>query len=129
MESFDLDCLSFDDEPYLAHDQPDRPFDTMTWLCECGDCLAALRREAVARPRLGLCLKTNSDRVLVTAEYLAETLEAGRGAAYLCYVADDWVREVFVPVGISDLPPPFRWWSLTLHEDRPNRAWRMKRPA
>jgi hypothetical protein len=102
-------------EPWVAHDDATRPFDTYTYLCSCTVCELALVREAAARPRLILCLKTNGDRILVTAEYLAETLAARHPAEALCYLRDDWVRAIFVPVN-GYLPRPARWWSLTLAE-------------
>lgn len=113
-------------EPWLAHEDLDRPFDRWTWLDDCASCLVALRREAAERPRRVLCLKTACDRVCVTAEYLAEVLEAGHRAEDLCYVRDDWVREIFV-VSDGALWPPARWWSLTLHEEN-QRAGRRGRP-
>ncbi len=103
-------------EPWVAHEDVARPFDRFTWLDDCGSCLVALKREAAERPRLLLCLKTACDRVCVTAEYLAEILESGHELEELCYVRDDWVREVFV-VADDALWPPARWWSLTLAEE------------
>jgi hypothetical protein len=102
--------------PWLAHEHPERRFDTWTWLCDCRGCLVALGAEAAARPRRILCIKTNGDRILVTAEYLYETLSAGGTTEDLCYMRDDWVREVFIPARGGRLPPPARWWSLTLWE-------------
>jgi hypothetical protein len=102
--------------PWVAHEDVERPFDRWSWLDDCATCLVALKREAAARPRRVLCLKTSCDRVCVTAEYLAEVLEAGHEVEELCYVRDDWVREVFV-VGDDALWPPARWWSLTLAEE------------
>jgi hypothetical protein len=104
--------------PWLAHEHPERPFDTWTWLDDCPACLLALRAEAAALPRRVLCLKTHMDRILVTAEYLCETLVAGHPTEHLCYMPDDWVREVFVPARGGRLPPPARWWSLTLWEEQ-----------
>ena len=104
------------EEPWLPHDWPERPFDQLTWIDDCRACVLALRAEAATRPRLVLCLKTNSDRILVTAEYAAEVLAAGRPLEDLCYVGNDWVREFFVPVS-GDLPPGVRWWSLAASED------------
>lgn len=103
-------------EPWLAHDDVSRPFDRWTWLDDCPSCVVALKREAVERPRLVLCLKTERDRLCVTAEYLSEVLEAGRPVEDLCYIEDDWVREVFV-VGDDALWPPARWRSLVLEEE------------
>jgi hypothetical protein len=102
-------------EPWMAGDHPGRPFDTGTWLDDCVECLIALEMEAAARPRTVVCLRTNCDRVLVTASYLAETLASGRTLESLCFVADDWVRDIFVPVN-GWLPSGDRWWSLTKWE-------------
>ena len=103
-------------EPWVAHEDVNRPFDRWTWLDDCATCLVALKREAAERPRLVLCLKTSFDRVCVTAEYLAEVLQAGHDAEYLCYDPEDWVREIFVTGG-GALWPPARWRSLTLDEE------------
>lgn len=112
-------------EPWLAHEDVDRPFDRWTWLDDCAVCLVALKREAAERPRLVLCLKTACDRVCVTAEYLAEVLQSGLEVEALFYVDDDWVRGVFV-VADNALWPPARWWSLTLAEEE-QRAGRRSR--
>lgn len=102
--------------PWVAHEDVERPFDRWTWLDDCATCLVALKREAAEHPRRVLCLKTHCDRVCVTAEYLTEVLEAGHDLEELCYVRDDWVREVFV-VADNALWPPARWWSLALQEE------------
>jgi len=104
-------------EPWLPHDYPERRFDIGTWLDDCCACVLALRAEAAMRPRLLLCLKTEADRILVTAEYAAEVLAAGRPLEELCYVTGDRIREVFVPV-TGRLRPQDRWWSLTATEER-----------
>jgi hypothetical protein len=65
-----------------------------------------------------LCLKTHMGRILVTGEYLCETLTAARPTEDLCYMPDDWAREVFVPARGGRLPPPARWWSLTRWEEQ-----------
>lgn len=103
-------------EPWLPHDCPERPFDIGTWIDDCHACVLALRAEAATRPRLVLCLKTEADRILVTAEYAAEVLAAGRPLEDLCYVKGDRIREVFVPV-TGRLRPTDRWWSLTATEE------------
>lgn len=101
---------------WVAHERPERPFERGMWLCDCGACLLALRAEVVVRPRTPLVLKTNFDRIIVTAELLLEALETTGEAESLCYVSDDWVRETFVaePPGLL---PPARWWSMTCRED------------
>jgi hypothetical protein len=103
------------EEPWVAHEAPDRPFDAWMWLDDCKACTQALAREAIDRPRLVFCLKTSADRINVTAEYLHKTLATGESFDSLCYVDDDWVREVFVVNG--SLPPTVDWQSLTLHEE------------
>lgn len=103
------------EEPWIAHDAPDRPFDAWMWLDDCSVCLEALKREAADRPGLVLRLKTSADRVWVTAELLAETLSRGEELESLCYVEGDWVREVSVVGG--SLPPGVTWRSLTLVEE------------
>lgn len=103
------------EEPWIAHESPGRPFDPWMWLCDCAVCLEALKREAADRPGLVLRLETNADRVWVTAELLYETLSRGETAESLCYVEDDWVREVSVVGG--SLPPGVSWRSLTLVEE------------
>ena len=111
------------DEPWLACESPDRPFDAWMWLCDCDICLRALQREAADRPRLTFCLKTYADRVYVTAERLCEAMSSGQAAESLCYVEDDWVREVFVVD--RELPVGMDWWSLTLAEETGESAeWR-----
>jgi hypothetical protein len=105
-------------EPWMPHEQPERPFDEGTWICECGACRMALRAEATFSPHTPLCIKTGFDRVIVSAEYLAETFAAGEVIESLLYVVDDWVREVFVPVGSWRWQSTrTRWWSLMRHED------------
>jgi hypothetical protein len=103
-------------EPWLPHDFPERPLDHGAWLDDCRACLLTLRAQAATRPRLLLCLKTDADRILVTAEYAAEVLAAGRPLEDLCYVSGDRIREVFVPA-TGRLRPMDRLWSLTAAED------------
>lgn len=105
-------------DPWLPHEHPERPFDEGTWICDCGACRLALRAEATYSPHTPLCIKTSFDRVIVSAEYLAETLAADRPIESLLYVAEDRVREIFVPVGSWRWKATTtRWWSLMLHED------------
>ena len=111
----------------MAHDCPERHFDHGTWLDDCRGCVLALRAEAFTRPRLVLCIKTDADRILVTAEYAAEVLADGRPLEELCYVAGDRVREVFVPTAAS-LDPSDRWWSLTAAEETTRALKAAERP-
>jgi hypothetical protein len=103
--------------PWVAHERPDQPFDRWTWIDDCDVCAQALEREAAVNPRRVACLKTSADRIYVTAELLHEVLARGDEFEALCYVADDYVREVFI-VGDDALTPPARWWSLCRHEDQ-----------
>lgn len=112
-------------EPWIAHEEPERPFDVGTWLCDCGSCRLALAAEARRHPTGLLCLKTGFDRIVLTAEYLHQVLDAGQPLESLLYVPDDYVREVFVPVN-AWLPGGVRWRSITCMDDE-KRAGR--RPA
>lgn len=103
------------EEMWIAHEAPERAFGYGMWLDDCPVCVEALEREAAERPRLLFCLKTNCDRVVVTADLLSETMSRGEAAESLCYVEDDWVREVFVVDG--ELPRSVRWWSQTAVEE------------
>jgi hypothetical protein len=105
-------------DPWLPHEQPERPFDEGTWICGCPACDLALQAEAVYSPFTPMCIKTGFDRVIVSAEYLAETIAADQSVESLLYVRDDWVREIFVPIGSWRWKAAAtRWWSLMLHED------------
>ena len=100
------------EEPWIAHEEPDRPFDVWMWLDDCEVCREALKREADEHPRLVFCLKTGMDRIWVTAEALHETCSQREEIESLCYVEGDWVREVCVVDG--SLPPSVSWRSLIL---------------
>lgn len=102
--------------PWIAHEDIDRPFDGWTWIDDCPTCMLALKREAAQRPRLVLCLKTCGDRVYVTADLLNEVVSAEETFESLCYLADDWVREVFV-VDDAALSSTMCWRSLTRDEE------------
>lgn len=102
-------------EPWLAHHHPTRRFSSDTRLDACAACATALAREARRQPRLALCLKTQFDRVYVTAEYLDETVRTHGAFDLLLAVAGDAVREVFVTAR-QVLWPPARWRSLIVDE-------------
>jgi hypothetical protein len=99
-------------EPWVAHDEPERPLAYGAWLCDCEACALALQATALHEPRLPIVLKTGSDRVVVTAEYADQVWATMGGLEPLCYVRRDYLREVFVGQWTwwngSD-----RWWSLT----------------
>lgn len=100
---------------WMAHEEPERPFGWGMWLCECEPCRLALRATVAVRPDLPFVLKSDADRVLVTARLLLDTLDRHGEAEALLYVADDWVREIFVANG--PVPDGAAWWSLTRAED------------
>jgi len=56
----------------------------------------ALEVEARHRPTLKLCLKTRSDRIVITAGRLAEHLRAAGDMTDLVRLDGDSIREVFV---------------------------------
>jgi hypothetical protein len=111
---------------WLAHEDPDRPFDEWTWLDSCDRCRDALAREAGARPRRVLCIQTTTDRMYVTAAYLHEVVGGGADASLLCWVDGDMVLAVFV-VTDDRLWPPARWRSLR-YEETERDAGRTPRP-
>ena len=61
-------------------------------------------------------VKTESDRLLVTSDILAEVLMAGKQLDALVYVEGDRVRSVYVPTG-GWLPGRQRWMSSRCEED------------
>jgi hypothetical protein len=40
------------DDPWVPHEQPDRPFDSLTWLHDCDVCNVGGARRALARRRV-----------------------------------------------------------------------------
>lgn len=97
-DDYDDEYDELDDELgdcWIAHDQPDRPFSFGMWLCECAACFHALRGEVASRPDTAMVLKTERDRIVVTARQLLDTMEVGP-VELLCTHPDDRVREVFV---------------------------------
>ena len=97
---------------WVAHEEPERPLAYGAWLCDCEACRIALQVAAVHGPRLPIVLKTDSDRIVVTAEYASEVWAAMGGLSPLCYVQRDYLREVFVGSWWPAMPSE-RWWSLT----------------
>lgn len=112
----ELDTL-FDDI-WVVHEHPDRPLDRKALLCGCRRCRTTLQRTAVESPHFVLGVKTYCDRLLVTAEYLVDVMTRDRSLSELFYVADDGLREIYIPVAGGWLPPGQRWWSMTCDEDR-----------
>jgi hypothetical protein len=102
-------------EPWVAHEQPERPLAWGAWLCDCDGCRLALVAASLHEPRLPIVLKTGGDRVVVTAEYAAEVWQAMGGLEALCYVQRDHIREVFVGQWWPAMPSE-RWWSLSRAE-------------
>src|ERR687897_724389 len=59
-------------EPWEVHEHPGRPLDEGAIICACVACEAAIYAQAERTPRMPLGLATTADRLVVTAEYLAE---------------------------------------------------------
>ncbi len=104
-------------EPWEVHEHPGCSLDEGAILCACVTCEAAIYAQAERTPRMPMGLATGSDRLVVTAEYLAEVMAVDRTVAPLLYVSDDYVRRLFVPVDSWWFFRSRRWWSLTCHED------------
>ena len=91
---------------WVAHEQPERPFEYGMWLCECHGCLVALRAEAAERPGTLLVLKTCFDRVSATVELALAVIEVDGSLGGLLSVPGDYIREVFVaPAGCTAEKP------------------------
>ena len=108
-----LGCL----EPvklWAAHDQPERPLEPGAWLCRCDTCLVALRATAVRNPRCPLLVRTSFDRIVITAEYLAEVWRRDPWLDGVLYQPGDFIRDI--GVATRELPSPSRWWSRCLAE-------------
>ncbi|MET1003665.1 MAG: hypothetical protein ABWZ15_17770, partial [Acidimicrobiia bacterium] len=119
-------------EPWLVHEHPDRALDEWARLCACNVCTAALIERGRREPRAIIAIRTESDRLVVTSDLLAEALQADSSLASLLYVESDRVRELYVPVGAAPLPSPQRWWSATCaaddqHAGRPATRYRVPR--
>src|SRR5688572_29999652 len=103
-------------EPWAVHELTYRPADDGAMLCSCAGCNEALDVTAQTRRDFVLGIKTNCDRILVTAEYFVEAMHEDPSLRTLMYVEGDWVRGVYVPVGAPPLDAG-RWWSQTCHAD------------
>ena len=101
-------------EFWVAHDHPERPFDGGVFLCECDACRFALEAAARANPRFTFVIRSNLDRVGVTADHLLEVWQRDECIERLLYLEGDWIRDV--GAGTRELPSDARWWSLTLEE-------------
>lgn len=77
-------------------------------LCECQACVVALRAEVAVRPRTAFVLKTNFDRIVVTAERLLHAIEVDGSIDTLLFMQTDWVREVFVCSGSLPLTEDYQ---------------------
>lgn len=102
------------DEFWVGHDHPERPFDGGIFLCDCDACRLALEAAVRVNPRFTFMIRTNSDRVAVTADYLLEVWQRDGEIDALMYVPGDWIRDV--GAATNELPAPARWWSLTMDE-------------
>ena len=113
------DVVSLPDPSPLweAHEHPDRPLDPGAMLCSCVTCEAMIRAQAERTPAMGIALATGCDRIVVTAEYLAEVMAVDRTLAPLLYVRDDYVRRLYLPVDGWCFFPPERWWSEACRDD------------
>jgi hypothetical protein len=113
------DIVSLPDPSPLweAHEHPDRPLDPGAMLCSCVTCEAMILAEAERAPRMAIALATGCDRIVVTAEYLAEVMAVDRTLAPLLYVRDDYVRRLYLPVDGWWFFPPERWWSQACRDD------------
>lgn len=105
------------EEMWVAHDDPTRPLDPLVEFCDCLGCQAALRAQAERDPEFVIGLKTCCDRILVTVEYLVETMDGDLDLEALLYMEDDYVRSLFIPVEYQRMTEGARWWSLARHED------------
>jgi len=73
--------------------------------------------QAERTPGTGIALATGCDRIVVTAEYLAEVMAVDHTLTPLLYVRDDYVRRLYLPVDGWWFFPPERWWSQACRDD------------
>lgn len=104
------------DELWALHDHPDRQLDEYALIFACNMCRGALVERGQHEPRSLIAVKTESDRLLVTADLLAEVLEGDAKISALVYIQGDRVRELYVPTS-GWLPPRQRWRSSRCEED------------
>lgn len=106
-------------EFWVAHDQPERPFDRGVLVCDCDACRIAVQAAARSNPRFTLVIRTNLDRIAVTVDHLLEVWARDGCIEGLLYLDGDWIRDV--GAATCELPGDSRWWSLTLEERRGRR--------
>ena len=112
------------DEPWHAHDHPERPLDQWCWLCTCPSCQVALRATATVRPRLALVVGSAADRLVVTAELAASAWARDPTLDRFVHVDGDTIHEVHVAAGAPDVPPAYDWGSLVATDAGDPRAFR-----
>jgi hypothetical protein len=98
----------------VAHEHPEQPLGPGVRLCNCKACLFALQASVRRNPRSTLLIRTSFDRIVVTADYLAEVWEGDGWIDGLLYQPGDWIRDV--GSATQHLPAPARWWSRCLSE-------------
>jgi len=101
---------------WVAHDDVTKPFSVNMYLCDCARCRDALAAEVARTPRTNLLVRSEGDRLLVTAELALDVWERTAGLEGLLYLPADAIRDVSVP----EWPPlwyPQRWFSTTCRED------------
>jgi hypothetical protein len=113
------------DEPWYAHDHPERPPDQWCWLCTCPSCLVVLRASATVRPRLALVVRSAADRLVVTAELAAWACAGDATLDRLVHVDGDTIHEVYVAPGAPDVPPAYDGGSLVASDAGDPRASRL----
>jgi len=86
-------------------------------LCSCVTCEGMILAQAERTPGTGIALATGCDRIVVTAEYLAEVMAVDHTLTPLLYVRDDYVRRLYLPVDGWWFFPPERWWSQACRDD------------
>jgi hypothetical protein len=101
-------------EFWVAHDHPERPFDGGVFVCDCDGCRIAAETAAKFNPRFTFVIRSNLDRIGVTADHLIEVWQRDGCIEALLYLKDDWIRDV--GASTCELPSNARWWSLTLEE-------------
>lgn len=99
---------------WAAHDQPERPLEVGAWLCRCDVCLRALRATAARKPRFPMLVRTSFDRIVITAEYLAEIWQRDPWLDGVLYQPGDFIRDM--GAATCQLPATTRWWSRCLAE-------------
>ena len=104
--------LCFFPEWWTAHHHPDEPLAVGARLCDCEGCMRSLRAAAEDGLDIGLVLKTDCDSIVVTAEYAVEAVDRTGGLDALCYVRNDYLREVYVTDQFPPLRP--RWYSTAM---------------